>query len=113
MVRFQKEAIMNFIKVYETNTIEFQKLSTFKRLLNLVVFMYDLPVRIYLQNCYFDCGQDWKWTSMICELKNSSSKGYQLLSPKQYEIILYGDSTSIANLYEEIKSKLLQKYSIQ
>lgn len=44
----------------------------------------------YVDETYFDFGQDWMWTTILC------SKGYQALNPREQEEII------LAETYDEL-----------
>ena len=47
--------------------------------------------RYYVDETYFDYGQDWKWTTVLCS--GGSFGGYQALNPVEQEEILLGEES--------------------
>ena len=58
--------------------------------------------RYYVGETYFDYGQDWKWTTVLCE--GDSWGGYQALNPREQEDILLGDVNDIPKVCDEVLS---------
>lgn len=60
--------------------------------------------RYYVGETYFDYGQDWKWTTVLCN--GGSSGGYQALNPAEQEAILLSDGSmdSMAKIADRILS---------
>ena len=86
----------------------------FKHCLEVLSFQYDLPIVLSLDDVFFDMGQNWYWTSLIIRENKTSgyNSSYQLLSPRDLETILLGNSEMWMNLYEDKKQYLLEKYYI-
>ena len=49
--------------------------------------------RYYVGETYFDYGQDWMWTTVLCE--GDHWGGYQALNPREQEEILLADVNEI------------------
>ena len=75
------------IKIFNPGSIEYSKLEAAANLLSLFT-----GKKYYVDETYFDFGQDWKWTTI---LKADSSFGaVQALTPKDQENILTADSAT-------------------
>lgn len=61
--------------------------------------------RYYVGTTYFDYGQDWKWTTVLCE--GDKWGGYQALNPREQEDILLADINDIPKICDEV---LADKY---
>ena len=44
----------------------------------------------YVDDTYFDYGQDWMWTTIICNDPSSVFGGYQALNPREQEDAVMG-----------------------
>ena len=55
-----------------------------------------------VENTYFDFGQDWKWTTIIC-YDEGNNRSWQVLSPREW-----GEITEAQSL-EEIDQYVLNK----
>lgn len=47
--------------------------------------------RYYVGETYFDYGQDWSWTTILCE--GGMFGIYQALNPREQEAVIMGDYT--------------------
>ena len=75
---------MSFIKRYASDTPEYDKL---RRAAHILTGLSPNGYKYTVGETYFDFGQDWKWTTILCD--GGSFGGYQALSPaNQEEIIL-------------------------
>ena len=72
----------NTIKIFPRDSKEHKLLELAAALLTV---KSPNQYRYYVGETYFDYGQDWKWTTILCE---DGSHGYQALSPKAQELIL-------------------------
>lgn len=62
--------------------------------------------RYYVGETYFDFGQNWMWTTVLCN--NGGAFGsYQALSPAEQERIIFGD---VDDIHEAVKAVLADKY---
>lgn len=83
------------IKTYKHNTMEFQKLDTFCNIANSM--LHGTKYMLYLDDIYFDCGQNWMYTAILTHDINSDNE-WQSLCPRDYKGLLMTDSFSeIAN----------------
>ena len=60
--------------------------------------------RYVVRETYFDFGQNWMWTTVICE-NGSEWGGYQALNPREQEDILMGVEGLEAVVDEVFKDK--------
>lgn len=79
---------MDIIRTYSPDTDEYKRLLTAARVLTAIS-----PNRIayYVEDTYFDYGQDWTWTTIIANNPSSTFGDYQVLCPRDYEKILTTD----------------------
>lgn len=87
------------ITTYKPNTEEHSKLSFVCDKLNILA-NFNRENRFYtVENVYFDFGQNWMWTTIVCEYSNNLKYGenfsnsYQILCPNDYSKILEAEST--------------------
>lgn len=57
-----------------------------------------LGYRYYVSDTYFDFGQGWVWTTIICD-NHGEFGGYQALSPRQQEEVITGDLDTAIDHY--------------
>jgi len=62
--------------------------------------------KYYVGETYFDYGQDWKWTTVLCE--GGEWGAYQALYPAQQEAII--DAESAKELAEAVESIFADKF---
>ena len=61
----------------------------------------------YVGETYFDFGQNWKWTTVLCRTGETGITGsYQALNPAEQEKILLSDGSleSMAKIADEVLS---------
>ena len=75
----------NHIKVFKADSEEYKKLEKAAQLMNI---LHEEEGRHFVRETYFDFGQDWKWTTIICDKPGSEWGGYQALCPRDQELIL-------------------------
>lgn len=68
------------IKVYPQGTLERKRLGDFCTVLHDIT-----GGKFEVQDIYFDLGQDWWWTTIVCKDQN-----YQILNPHQHNDIIKG-----------------------
>ena len=94
------------IKVYPQGTLERKRLGDFCTVLHDIT-----GGRFEVQDIYFDLGQDWKWTTIVCKDQN-----YQILNPNQHNDVIKGYEDEcideIVKSYFDIK-KLSLKTAMQ
>lgn len=56
--------------------------------------------RYYVGETYFDYGQDWKWTTVLCD--GSEWGSYQALNPREQEEILLCDMSELDKITNEV-----------
>lgn len=94
------------IKVYPQGTLERKRLGDF------CTVLHDITGGSFeVQDIYFDLGQDWWWTTIVCKDQN-----YQILNPRQHGAITRGYEDEcideIVKSYFDIK-KLSLKTAMQ
>ena len=60
-------------------------------------------VRYFVGECYFDFGQDWKWTTVLAERDGNT---WQALCPREQKEALFGGVegfNKVVDEYEEIR----------
>lgn len=78
-------ALYDAIKVFKKGSEERAKLEAAAALLNV---HQSRKGRYYVSETYFDYGQDWKWTTILCEKPDSVWGAFQALCPRDQEAIL-------------------------
>lgn len=87
-----------FISTFEKGSMEYDKL----RIASVMLTDRSPNNNTYLVNdTYFDFGQDWMWTTIICYNHRTSS--YQALTPREQEEIIMADT------YDEMLG-VIEKY---
>lgn len=78
---------MSFIKRYASDAPEYDKL---RRAAHILTGLSPNGWEYYVGETFFDYGQDWKWTTILCHCTGRGfTDTYQALSPaNQEEIIL-------------------------
>ena len=90
---------MDFISVFKNGAEE-------RNLLDRMAMMMTLKspkrYRYYVGETYFDFGQDWQWTTVLC--RSGVSGGYQALSPVMQEKVCMSDGSfkALAVLADEV-----------
>jgi hypothetical protein len=93
---------MSFIKIFEHDAPERDKLN---RLAHILTGLSPRGYRYYVGETYFDFGQDWKWTTVLCDGGNYG--GYQALNPREQEDAILADISELPRIAQEI---LTDKY---
>ena len=76
------------IRIYDQNSEEYKTLQDLCDRLNQA----SSKTMYYLQNIYFDFGQNWKYTAIIAKQGNQE---WQATTPRDYENILNGNSDEV------------------
>lgn len=95
---------MSFIKKFDENSREYDLL---KKLSLILTFKSPNRYTYYVGETFFDYGQNWKWTTVLCFTgKDGVCSTYQALSPAEQEEICLSDGSleSVAKLADEILS---------
>lgn len=95
---------MDIIRTYGVREKEYNKLATLAKIMNDIAFEKHITKYYEVKNVYFDFGLNWKWTTIVAE-DFGDEMSFQLLCPRDYEIILANDSFD--KLYE-IAEKLVK-----
>ena len=72
------------IKVFAKGTHEYDRLEEAAEMMSQ---MSPNGWHYSVQNIYFDYGQGWMWTTVVCD----HGDGYQALTPKEQASVVYGD----------------------
>ena len=82
---------MKYIKVFEKDSREYELLD---KLALILTFKSPKRYRYFVGKTYFDYGQGWLWTTVLCETGKSGCMGsYQALNPCEQEKILGCDGS--------------------
>lgn len=90
---------MENIKIWNRTTPEYKRLTRAATILTA----YSPRKCVYkVEDIYFDYGQDWTWTTIVCYPPNDES-GYQALYPAQQEKILTAENLleALAEIVQE------------
>ena len=95
---------MSFIKKFEKDSKEYDLL---KKAALMLTFKSPNRWDYYVGETYFDFGQNWKWTTVLCSTGEKGCLGsYQALSPRDQEMICVSDGSveSMASIADGILS---------
>lgn len=88
---------MDIIRTYTHDTDEYERLTVSAKVLTDVSPKH---ITYYVDDTYFDYGQDWMWTTIIA--RRPDGVEYQVLCPRDYEKILLTDD--LLTTLSEIRS---------
>lgn len=99
-------------KLLESNTItqytygmpEYEKLEKVAEIVNKYMIDNEIEAGFNVKDTYFDAGQDWKWTTIICDSPHVILGSYQCLSPAQHERIILNDE------YEQVAQEIINSF---
>lgn len=79
---------MSVIKVFSPDSIEYNRLAAAAAMMTA---FSGGGIFYYVGKTYFDFGQDWKWTTILAEKKDSPlmSKSWQAIYPAMQEKIIF------------------------
>ena len=81
-----------FIKVFKPDSFEHKRLEIAAAIMNIKSPNH---YKYRVAETYFDYGQDWKWTTILCD--NYGHWGeFQALSPRQQEEIILAENVELA-----------------
>lgn len=86
------------------STQEYKNLMAAAKLLEAVS---ESGYRYEVENCYFDYGQDWMWTTIIAynDKEEGVLSSWQAVNPKQWEEVIYCNTVEdVANAVNEIRA---------
>lgn len=89
---------MSYIKIFENGTEERDKL---RRAAHILTGLSPNGWRYGVEETYFDFGQDWKWTTIICN-NGGNFGGYQALSPAAQERVILSTVAELPTVCAEI-----------
>jgi len=82
---------MSFISVFKKDSREYELLE---KLALILTFKSPNRYKYEVGETYFDFGQDWKWTTVLCRTGEYGICGsYQALCPAEQEKILLSDGS--------------------
>lgn len=90
-------------RTFEKGTTEYKRLEAVAKMLE-ALSAHNATYEV--ENVYFDFGQDWWWTT-ITQYRDTDMgiRECQILSPKQWELIILSTTTSaLANACDEIRN---------
>ena len=97
------------ITVYPKNSMEYERLNNAFNEIQKFCLKEKIPLKLKIQEVYFDIGLRWMWTTIIAySTRNGSMFSYQLLNPRDQESIIVGNYEMGI---ENIKRKLKNRYS--
>ena len=88
-----------YIKVFGADAPERDKLN---RVAHILTGLSPRGYHYRVGETYFDFGQDWKWTTILCD--GGSFGGYQALNPREQEDIILADVAELPRIAQEILS---------
>lgn len=64
----------------------------------------------WVDDCYFDYGQDWWWSTILCRgnYGNHGIDSWQVLSPREWELVVGADG--LDDLVNAVKDIVSDKY---
>lgn len=86
-----------FIRVFDNGTEERDKLE---RIAHILTGLSPRGYHYRVGETYFDYGQDWVWTTVLCDGGNYG--GYQALSPAAQEEVILSDIVDLASIAQKI-----------
>lgn len=86
-----------FIRVFDMDAPERDKLN---RMANILTGLSPRGYHYTVGNTYFDYGQGWEWTTVLCDGGNFG--GYQALNPREQEDIILADIAELPRIAQEI-----------
>lgn len=95
---------MNHIKVFDKGSAEYVLLE---KLALILTFKSPLRYKYRVGETYFDYGQNWVWTTVLCDMGGHGVTGsYQALCPREQEEILLSDGSleSVSAIADEVLS---------
>ena len=86
-----------FIKVFDTDSPARDNLN---RIAHILTGLSPCGYHYRVGETYFDFGQDWKWTTVLCD--GGGYGGYQALNPAEQEEIILADIADLPRIAQEI-----------
>ena len=94
----------DYIKTFDKGSKEHNALQAFADRVNAK----GSPVQLQVEDCYFDFGQNWMWTTLIAHdtTKDPSNilSSWQALSPKDQEYVIEQNEEQLVLLEEKLLS---------
>lgn len=85
------------IATYKEFTNEYKSLETASKMLEL---KSPNGTRYEVEDCYFDLGQGWMWTTIVATKADGSS--WQVLNPNQHNMITSCDLNTIVEAVQDV-----------
>lgn len=82
---------------YQVGSQERLRLESVANMLNIFCNNHTFKVK----ETYFDFGQNWKWTTIICD-------DFQLLSPAMQQVLLVADYDVLADAIKELNLSIVE-----
>ena len=90
---------MNTIKIYNPGTPEHDRLT---KAAEIMTARSPRGYKYRVGVTYFDYGQGWEWTTILCDAAGDNLGGYQALNPREHEEILTGDiEAAVASVFAD------------
>lgn len=89
------------IKRFPKGSDEYKRLEAAAAMLNV---KSPTKSRYYVGETYFDFGQDWMWTTVLCDSNSKWGGGYQALNPREQEEILMCDMAELDGITNDVLS---------
>ncbi len=95
------------LSVFDEKSKEYQKLKAASDLINTFINTADENMVSHVENCIFDVGQDWHYTTILMgsSCMGTAMPAYQLLSPAEQVCICFGTYEE----YTDCVGKIIQK----
>lgn len=91
---------MSYIKRYRSDAPEYDKL---RRAANILTGLSPNGWSYYVDETYFDFGQNWKWTTILCHRTGRGfTDTYQALSPAAQERVILSPVAELPAVCAEI-----------
>ncbi len=93
---------MSYIKVFDHKSREYELLE---KLAMILTCKSPRKYRYLVGQTYFDYGQGWMWTTVLCDTGSAGITGrYQALNPREQEEILQSDGSfeAVAAIADEV-----------
>ncbi len=86
-----------FIRIFDNGTEERDKLE---RIAHILTGLSPRGYHYRVGETYFDYGQDWVWTTVLCD--GGDFGGYQALNPAAQEEVILSDIAGLAGIAQKI-----------
>ncbi len=97
---------MEAIKTFEKTSAEYARLTKCAEILTIAS---EHGTVYKVEDCYFDYGQDWLYTTIIAYCADGSE--YQALSPREQEDLLFADDV-LEGVHKVVNGYSWKKYCV-